>query len=136
MSSARSQSTFSTLPNCRTACHPWGSGKLCMYNHYDVEPIHKKSWRFDPFCLTIEKSRIYGRGVADNKAVLWTRILCLEERFIAGLSDPAILWLIQGEEEVGPTVSYEPFKAKMSAFKSNIYLEETGYHTRKGNNFC
>lgn len=110
-------------------------GKISIYNHYDVEPIGKKSWRFPPFQFTVENGRVYGRGIADNKGVLWTRLLSILERSQRNTPTPAILWLIQGEEEVGPTISYIPFREAMEAFEADFYLEETGYYGNEGQKF-
>lgn len=109
--------------------------KLCVYNHYDVEPIHKKSWHFPPFTLTEEDNRLYGRGIADNKGVLWARILTVVHFIQKGGHLPSMLWLIQGEEEVGPTIAYKPFKQAMADFQADVHLEETGYYTEEGQQF-
>ena len=107
-----------------------GKNKVCIYNHYDVEPIHRKDWDFPPFKLTEHQERLFGRGIADNKGVLWSRILTLEYLWEQQLNTPSILWLIQGEEEAGAEVAYVPFKNAIQRFQSELYLEETGYHKK------
>ncbi|CAA6808292.1 MAG: N-formyl-4-amino-5-aminomethyl-2-methylpyrimidinedeformylase, partial [uncultured Aureispira sp.] len=105
-----------------------GKNKICIYNHYDVEPIHRKDWNYPPFELSEDQERLFGRGIADNKGVLWARILTLEYLWEQQLASPSILWLIQGEEEAGAEVAYKPFQNAINAFQSQLYLEETGYH--------
>lgn len=101
--------------------------EIVLYNHYDVEKINKKEkWATDPFKLEEISGRLYGRGIADNKGILLTRLLALEQLVEQGKKLPNILWIIQGEEEVaGPT----PFEVIPPLFKNKntcFYLEETG----------
>ena len=79
--------------------------KIVLYNHYDVEKINREEkWNTDPFKLEEIEGRLYGRGIADNKGVLLTRVLAIKTLIDNGDEIPNILWIIQGEEEVaGPT---------------------------------
>lgn len=104
-----------------------GASRLSLYNHYDVEAVHEAKWNSNPFELAIKENRIYGRGVADNKGVLWARIYVLEQMIKNKMRIPEILWLIQGEEEVGPEVASPFFKEAIDYSGINLFLEETGY---------
>jgi SAM-dependent methyltransferase len=73
-----------------------GSGRLVMYNHYDVDHV-EDGWNTPPFDLTQKDGRWYGLGVADNKGVLATRLEALRDLE----RSPEIWWLVQGEEESG-----------------------------------
>ena len=101
---------------------------LVLYNHYDVEPVKDiANWDSDPFTMTESQGRFYARGVADNKAVLLARIDVIKARLAAGESVPDILWLIQGEEEVGGALAFDVIPKALTNVKASIFLEETGY---------
>ncbi|MHC8514257.1 M20/M25/M40 family metallo-hydrolase [Sporosarcina sp. ITBMC105] len=45
---------------------------LSFYNHYDVQPEDPiEKWESPPFTPTIRDGKIFCRGVADNKDLLW-----------------------------------------------------------------
>ena len=101
---------------------------LLMYNHYDVEAIaESEQWLSEPFTLTARDERLWARGIADNKAVLLARLAVLEARIEQGEPLPDLVWLIQGEEEVGSPVAHELMPDILGSLKAFICLEETGY---------
>lgn len=101
---------------------------LLMYNHYDVEAIaESEQWLSEPFTLTARDERLWARGIADNKAVLLARLAVLEARIEQGKPLPDLVWLIQGEEEVGSPVAHELMPDILGSLKAFICLEETGY---------
>jgi acetylornithine deacetylase/succinyl-diaminopimelate desuccinylase-like protein len=103
--------------------------KLVLYGHYDVERIKDwEKWVTPPFELVEKDGRYYCRGIADNKGILLTRLLAIKEMFEAGEEIPNILWIIQGEEEVGGQTPFEVIPKYFADFGSKIYLEETGVH--------
>ncbi|MFL6440596.1 MAG: M20/M25/M40 family metallo-hydrolase, partial [Nitrososphaeraceae archaeon] len=52
---------------------------ILFYNHYDVQPEDPvELWDIDPFSGKIEGDRIFGRGSADDKGELITRIKAVE----------------------------------------------------------
>lgn len=103
--------------------------KVVLYGHYDVEKIKGwEKWNTPPFELVEKDSRVYCRGIADNKGILLTRLLAVKEMFEAGEEIPNILWIIQGEEEVGGQTPFEVIPKLFAEFGSKIYLEETGIH--------
>jgi acetylornithine deacetylase/succinyl-diaminopimelate desuccinylase-like protein len=104
------------------------SSTLAMYNHYDVEPIHGRPWLADPWFLTERDGRLFGRGIGDNKGVLYSRMHVIQQMIERGAALPGLLWLIQGEEEVGPELAYDPFKDAIKKHRPTLFLEETGYH--------
>ena len=56
------------------------SGKpgLMFMSHLDVVPVEDESkWRFPPFSATVAGGRIYGRGVADCKALLGSQMMAM-----------------------------------------------------------
>lgn len=106
-----------------------GEGDVVLYAHYDVEEIHKQeNWETKPFELTLKNDRYYGRGIADNKGPFLARLQAIEEMYIEKQATPSILWLIQGEEEVGSEVAFDSFKKYILNSKAWLYVDETAYH--------
>lgn len=106
-----------------------GKDEVVLYAHYDVEKIHKQeSWQTKPFELTLKNDRYYARGIADNKGPFLVRLQAIEEMYIEKQATPSILWLIQGEEEVGSDVAFDSFKKYIHNSKAWLYVDETAYH--------
>jgi len=106
-----------------------GSESIVLYNHYDVEQIKEgECWHTDPFIMTEEHGRYYARGIADNKAVLLARIHVIKERLARNKNVANIVWLIQGEEEVGGGLAFDVIPQQLTGLKASLFLEETGYH--------
>ena len=104
-----------------------------LYGHYDVEKIKDwENWNTPPFELVEKQGRVYGRGIADNKGVLLTRIYAIKEMLEENEDIPNILWIIQGEEEVGGQTPFEVMPELFAAFDAKIYVEETGVYKRDG----
>lgn len=106
--------------------------KLVLYGHYDVaEPGDSESWESGaPFVLQARDGRLYGRGVADNKGTLLTRILALGELLRNGEPLPEVLFLIQGKEEVNTPcpVTLDIFRREVASYKADLYMDETGFN--------
>ena len=76
---------------------------LLFYNHYDVQPEEPlELWNDAPFSGKIRGNKIYGRGSADDKGELITRIKA-GKAFIKTTGDVPcnIKFLVEGEEEIG-----------------------------------
>lgn len=107
-----------------------------LYAHYDVEDPDPARWQGDPWTLTERDGRLYGVGVADNKATLAHRLVLLEhlER------TPALVWVIQGEEEIGSPLAHGALPGLLAealadvgaADGAGLWLEENGYFDRDG----
>lgn len=82
-----------------------GTGKwtLLFYNHYDVQPPGSLSdWQYDAFGGEISEGRLYGRGAADNKGPLLSRIHAVEAILeTTGELPVNVKFLVEGEEEIG-----------------------------------
>lgn len=103
--------------------------KVVFYGHYDVEKIKDwEKWNTPPFELVEIENRYYCRGIADNKGILLTRIFAVKEMIENGESLPNILWIIQGEEEVGGDTPFEVIPKHFADFGAKLYLEETGMY--------
>jgi acetylornithine deacetylase/succinyl-diaminopimelate desuccinylase-like protein len=79
------------------------AGNILFYNHYDVQPEEPvELWDADPFSGKVEGNYIYGRGSADDKGELITRIKAVEY-FLNKTGDVPcnIKFIVEGEEEIG-----------------------------------
>jgi len=92
---------------------------LLFYNHYDVQPAEPFDlWDYPPFSAKIKGNKIFGRGSADDKGELITRIKAVEAHLKVNGDVPCnIKFVIEGEEEVGsPHINpyLKKFKKKFS----------------------
>ncbi len=81
-----------------------GFPTVLLYAHHDVQPPGKEEdWDSDPFVPVERDGRLYGRGVADDKAGVVVHLTALETA-LAVLGDDlkiGIAVFIEGEEEFG-----------------------------------
>ena len=79
-----------------------GRRKLLLYQHYDVQPVDPIDlWTSPPFEPAERDGKIYGRGVADDKADVMARIHALETLKQLGEVPVTLRFLVEGEEEIG-----------------------------------
>lgn len=75
---------------------------ILIYGHYDVQPPEPlELWTTPPFDPQIRDGRIYGRGASDNKGQILAHILGVGEALAEGPLPVNVIFLIEGEEEVG-----------------------------------
>ncbi len=75
---------------------------VLIYGHYDVQPAEPlELWTTAAFEPAIREGRIFGRGSTDNKGQIFAHILGVEESLAAGPLPVNVIFLIEGEEEVG-----------------------------------
>lgn len=80
---------------------------LLTYGHADVATAHESRWRggLDPWRVTVEKDRWYGRGTADNKGQHTVNLAALEQVSRArggGLGFNLTVLIETGEESGSP----------------------------------
>jgi|GEM_PF-3976 len=82
---------------------PAGAPTLLIYNHYDVQPEGALDlWSCPPFGATVRDDKIFGRGVADTKGHIVSRLAAIDAlRAARGGLPIRIKWVIEGEEEIG-----------------------------------
>ncbi|MBW7915527.1 MAG: M20/M25/M40 family metallo-hydrolase [Trueperaceae bacterium] len=80
-----------------------GAPTVLFYNHYDVQPAEPfEEWDSDPFTLDERDGALYGRGAADDKGELVTRLVAL--RWFQLRNGPLpfrVKFVVEGEEEIG-----------------------------------
>ena len=76
---------------------------ILFYNHYDVQPEEPvELWDADPFSGKLDGNRVYGRGSADDKGELITRIKAVEYLLKKKGDVPCnVRFIVEGEEEIG-----------------------------------
>jgi len=76
------------------------AGGIVLSGHSDVVPVAGQNWSSDPFKVTRQGSRLYGRGTADMKSFIAVALALVPEFLAAGLARPLHL-AISYDEEVG-----------------------------------
>ncbi|MFT4227405.1 dipeptidase [Micropruina sp.] len=80
---------------------PAGSPTVCLYAHHDVQPTGDVAlWTSsDPFRVREADGRLFGRGVADDKAGVMVHLTAL--RAFGGKPPVGVTLFVEGEEEIG-----------------------------------
>lgn len=78
---------------------PKGPGVM-LSAHTDVVPVEGQTWTRDPFRLTVEGDRLYGRGSTDMKGFLACMLACADKASKRPLQEPLKL-AISYDEEIG-----------------------------------
>ncbi len=106
-----------------------GKPTVLIYGHYDVQPEEPVDlWTSPPFEPTIRNKRVFARGATDNKGQILAHILgaihLLEEQ---GALPVNLIFLIEGEEEVGSTNLDDFIRARRSELRCDIIaISDTG----------
>ena len=102
---------------------------LLFYNHYDVQPVEPlELWNADPFSGSREGNYIFGRGSADDKGELITRIKAVEYYLKKTGDVPCnIRFIVEGEEEVGSVHVEQYLKKYRDRLACDGVIWEFGY---------
>lgn len=105
------------------------SKTLLFYNHYDVQPAEPyELWNEDPFSGKVKGKKIYGRGSADDKGELITRIKAVESYLKTEGDVPCnVKFLVEGEEEIGSMHVEAYLKKYKKKLASDAVVWEFGY---------
>lgn len=107
---------------------------LLFYNHYDVQRVGPRGdWHYEPFGGEVAAGRMYGRGVADNKGPLLSRIQALEAILqTAGELPVTVKFLVEGEEEIGSPNLGAFIEAHKELLAADACIWESGDSDRSG----
>ena len=106
---------------------------ILFYNHYDVQPEDPiELWDEAPFSGKVEGNFIFGRGAADDKGELITRIKAVEY-FLKKTGDiPCnVKFIVEGEEEIGSVHIPQYLKLYEDKFACDGIIWEFGYVDEK-----
>ncbi len=101
---------------------------LLFYDHYDVQPPDPlEEWTTPPFRPTIRDEKLFGRGVADNKGDLVSRLSAIRTlQAVNGRLPCRVKFIIEGEEEIG-SVHFEEYVAEhATALTGDACIWESG----------
>jgi len=83
----------------------FGGGKrrtVLIYGHYDVQPAEiGDGWTADPFEPRVINGMVVARGSTDNKGQIFSHMMGVAEKIKAGGPDTDVIFVVEGEEEVG-----------------------------------
>lgn len=97
---------------------------VVIYGHYDVQPPDPlELWESPPFEPTLRGERLYGRGVADNKAPLLVHVAAVSRLLSAEPDLPLrITFMVEGEEEIGSPGLPAVLKARKADLTGDFIL--------------
>ncbi|MGA1130619.1 MAG: M20/M25/M40 family metallo-hydrolase [Chthoniobacterales bacterium] len=102
---------------------------MLVYGHYDVQPEDPANlWTSPPFEPAIRNKRVFARGATDNKGQILAHILgaihMLREE---GTLPVNLIFLIEGEEEVGSTNLDDFIRARRDELRCDVVaISDTG----------
>jgi acetylornithine deacetylase/succinyl-diaminopimelate desuccinylase-like protein len=101
---------------------------LLFYDHYDVQPAEPLDlWESPPYSPVIRDGHIFGRGVADNKGDLMTRIWAMKALKATGHELPVnVRFVVEGEEEISSPHLPEFVQSNTSFLKADGGIWEFG----------
>ncbi|UCE44060.1 MAG: M20/M25/M40 family metallo-hydrolase, partial [Candidatus Bathyarchaeota archaeon] len=107
---------------------------LLFYNHYDVQPPEPlEEWICNPFSGTVRDGKIYGRGTADNKGNIVSRLKAIQAFLkTVGAIPLNIKFVIEGEEEIGSPHLASVVRANRDLFSADAAIWEFGGTDRRG----
>jgi len=101
---------------------------LLLYNHYDVQPPEPlELWSSPPFEPQVREGKVFGRGVADDKGDIVSRLLALRAfREVRGSLPVRVKFLIEGAEEIGSPGLHEFIGEHQELLRADACIWESG----------
>jgi acetylornithine deacetylase/succinyl-diaminopimelate desuccinylase-like protein len=110
-----------------------GGPTVTVYNHLDVQPASRETepWRTEPFSMTIEGDRYFGRGTTDDKGPALTALWGIRAAREAGLrANLRVLW--EFEEEIGSGNFEAAVKQHVAKLRTDhVIVSDTIWVSRK-----
>ncbi|MGC8461596.1 MAG: dipeptidase [Candidatus Dormibacteria bacterium] len=113
-----------------TAGHPvvyarFGNDKsrstVLVYGHYDVQPVDPiDEWTTPPFVPTTRNGALYARGAVDDKGQVWAHLAAFEALMATGGCPVNLIFLLEGEEEIGSPHFHEAVEAKKHELQCDV----------------
>src|ERR671919_1753107 len=102
---------------------------ILFYNHYDVQPEEPlELWENDPFSGKVEGNYVFGRGSADDKGELITRIKAVEYYLKNAGDVPCnVKFIVEGEEEIGSVHIEQYLNKYRDRFNCDGVIWESGF---------
>lgn len=107
-----------------------GTAWVGLFAHYDVERAGP-DWSSEPFTVRVVDGRAFARGIGDDLGPLALRLLALDNAIAERRVLPGVVWVIQGEEEIGSPWAHALFPC-LSLPDVALWIEETGYFEEDG----
>ncbi len=106
---------------------------ILFYNHYDVQPEDPiQLWDKDPFSGNVEGNYVFGRGAADDKGELITRVKAVECILKKTGDVPCnVKFVVEGEEEIGSVHIPQYLERFKEKFACDGIIWEFGYVDQK-----
>lgn len=102
---------------------------ILFYNHYDVQPAGRPElWNESPFSGVVKDGSVFGRGAADDKGELVTRVWTVKS-FLEETGDVPcnVKFVIEGEEEIGSEHMGAYLSRYQKKFSCDGVIWEFGY---------
>lgn len=105
-----------------------GKPTVILYGHYDVQPPDPlDAWLSPPFEPTIRDGRIYARGIGDNKGQHFAQLMAIESLLAINGELPCnVIFLLEGEEEIGSPHIAEFVRAHADKLKADLVVTSDG----------
>ena len=112
--------------------HREGRPTVMIYGHYDVQPADPLDlWKTPPFEPRIEDGVIYARGSTDNKGQILAHIHGVQAALAEGELPVNLIFLIEGEEEIGSANLGDFLQTHAAELKCDIIaISDTGMVAR------
>ncbi|MEX0836473.1 MAG: M20/M25/M40 family metallo-hydrolase, partial [Nitriliruptor sp.] len=127
VASERVFSPDGTKANLLARIGPDVEGGVVLTGHTDCVPVDGQPWTREPFAVSEESGRLYGRGVTDMKGFLAVVLAALPELCATDLERPVLLALTYDEElgTIGAPSAVERLAAAYPAPSAVIVGEPT-----------
>jgi acetylornithine deacetylase/succinyl-diaminopimelate desuccinylase-like protein len=109
-------------------CEAIGAGSVILYNHYDVQPVEPlELWDSPPFEVTRVGDKLVGRGIADDKGHIISRLAALDAvREVLGKLPCSAKFMIEGGEEISSPHIPEFVEEHRDLLAADTCIWETG----------